>query len=59
MATCLQSQNLAESKFNYFNYTLLYAECQTPFNPHEMDIEGKALCFSYLNMGRDTASDTT
>ena len=41
MATCQQSQNLAELKFNYFNYTLLCAECQTAFNPHEMDIEGK------------------
>ena len=33
--------NLAWSKFNCLNYILLNADCQTPFNPHEMDIERK------------------
>ena len=41
MATCQQSQNLAGSKFNCLNYILLYAERQTHFKPHEMDIERK------------------
>ena len=41
MATCQQPQNLAGSKFNFLNYTLLYAESQKPFNPHEMDTERK------------------
>ena len=34
MATHYQSQNLWGSKFNCLDYILLYAECQTPFNPN-------------------------
>ena len=33
--------NLAGSKFNCLNYILLNADCQTPPNPHKMDIEQK------------------
>ena len=35
MATC---QNLVGSNFNCLNYTLLYAERQTPFNPWRLNI---------------------
>ena len=41
MATCQQSQYLVGSKFNCLNLHFAYVECQTPFNPNEMDIEPK------------------